>query len=107
VAHALATNLGAGDLDAALLADDALEAHALVLAAVALPVASGSEDLLAEQTVALGTQGAVVDGLGLLDFTTGPGADVVGRGQTDAQLVEHVDIEHFVLSLSLRSLVGG
>ena len=51
VAHALTTNLGASYLNAATLADDALEAHALVLTAVALPVASRSEDLLAEQAV--------------------------------------------------------
>ena len=37
VAHALAPDLVAGDLDAAALADDALEAHPLVLAAGALP----------------------------------------------------------------------
>ncbi len=43
VAHALATHLGAGHLDAAALADDALEAHALVLAAVALPVPGGTD----------------------------------------------------------------
>src|SRR3546814_10702473 len=35
VAHALAPDLRAGDLDAAALADDALEAHPLVLSAVA------------------------------------------------------------------------
>src|SRR5439155_4013390 len=37
VPHALPPDLRAGDLDAAALADDALVAHALVLAAVALP----------------------------------------------------------------------
>jgi hypothetical protein len=41
VAHALATDGGLGDLHAAALADDALEADALVLAARALPVAEG------------------------------------------------------------------
>jgi hypothetical protein len=54
VAHAVATDLRARDLDAAALADDALEADALVLAAVALPVAGRPEDLLAEQAVLLG-----------------------------------------------------
>ena len=49
VAHALAPDLRAGDLDAAALADDALEPDALVLAAVALPVLRGTEDLLAEE----------------------------------------------------------
>jgi hypothetical protein len=99
VAHALATDLRTGDFDTALLADDALEAHALVLAAGALPVASGSEDLLAEETFALGAQCAVVDGFGLLDLTTGPVADVVGRCEADPKLVEHVHVEHGVLSL--------
>jgi hypothetical protein len=66
VAHALAADRGLGDLDAAALADDALEADALVLAAGALPVAGRAEDLLAEQTVLLGLEGAVVDGLGFL-----------------------------------------
>ena len=45
VAHALAQDLGPGDLDAAALADDALEADPLVLAAGALPVPGGTEDL--------------------------------------------------------------
>src|SRR5206468_8374864 len=49
VAHALAADLRARDLDAAALADDALVAHALVLAAVALPVLGGAEDALAEE----------------------------------------------------------
>ena len=88
VAHALTTHGGLGDLDAAALADDALEADTLVLAAGALPVAGGSEDLLAEQTVLLGLEGAVVDGLGLLDLAVRPTTDVVGGGETDAKLIE-------------------
>src|SRR5690606_5840863 len=43
VAHALAPHLRPGDLDAAALADDALEPDALVLAAVALPVLRRTE----------------------------------------------------------------
>ena len=92
VAHPLTTHLGAGDLDAAALADDALEAHALVLAAVALPVASRSEDLLAEQAVLLGLERAVVDGLGLLHLAKGPGANVIGSGQADPEFIEEVDV---------------
>ena len=65
VAHALTTHFRARDFDATALTDDALETDALVLAAVALPVASWSEDLLAEESVLLRTQRAVVDGLGL------------------------------------------
>ena len=75
VAHALAPDLRAGDLDAAALADDALEPDALVLAAVALPVLGRTEDLLAEEAVLLGLERAVVDGLRLLDLAVGPRAD--------------------------------
>ena len=68
VAHPLTTHLGASYLDTTALTDDALEAHALVLAAVALPVASRSEDLLAEQAVLFRLERAVVDRLWLLDL---------------------------------------
>ena len=93
VAHPLTTDLGAGHLDAAALADDALEPDALVLAAVALPVPGGTEDLLAEEAILLRTQRPVVDGLGLLHLTVRPLADVVAGGQADAQLIEEVDVE--------------
>src|SRR5207247_115097 len=62
VPHALAADLGAGHFHAAAVADDALEADALVLAAVALPVFLGPEDALAKEPVALRLQGPVVDG---------------------------------------------
>ena len=52
VAHALAADLGGDDLDAALLAHDAAVLHAFVLAAVALIVLHGAEDLGAEKAVA-------------------------------------------------------
>ena len=93
VAHPLTAHLGAGDLDATALADDALEAHALVLAAVALPVPGGTEDLLAEQPVLFRLQRPVVDGLGLLDLAVAPLTDVVSGGQADTELVEHIDVE--------------
>ncbi len=79
MAHALATHLGARYLDATALADDALEADTLVLTAVALPVLGRTEDLLAEESVLLRTERAVVDGLGLLDLTVRPGANLVAR----------------------------
>src|SRR5439155_9213033 len=72
VAHALAPHLRARDLDAAPLADDALEADALVLAAVALPVARRSEDALTEEPILFGLQRPVVDRLRLLDLSVGP-----------------------------------
>src|SRR5207245_314418 len=83
VAHPLAANLLPRHLDAAALADDALVADALVLAAVALPVLGRTEDALAEETVTLGLQGAVVDRLRLRDLTGRPVADLLRRRETD------------------------
>src|SRR6478735_9244175 len=95
VPHPLTTNLGASDLDAAALADDALEPNALVLTAGALPVPGRAEDLLAEEPVLFRLEGAVVDGFRLLDLAVGPRADVVRGGETDTQLVEEVDVKHW------------
>ena len=66
VAHALAAHLGQRHFHAALLADHAAMLEALVLAAQALVVLDGPEDLGAEQAVTLGLEGPVVDGLGFL-----------------------------------------
>jgi hypothetical protein len=93
VTHPVAPDLAPGDLDAAALADDALEPDALVLTAVALPVLGRPEDLLAEQPVLLGTQRPVVDGLGLLDLAVGPTPDGVSGGQADPQLVKGIHVE--------------
>ena len=75
MAHALAPDLGQRDLDAALLADDAVILHALVLAAQALVVLDRTEDAGAEQAVPLRLERAVVDRLRLLDLAERPGAD--------------------------------
>ncbi len=84
VAHALAAHAAVGHLHAALVADHSLVLHAAVLAAGAFPVLLRPEDPLAEQAVALGAVGAVVDGLGFLHLAVGPGAtDVVGISQAD------------------------
>src|SRR5205807_2070685 len=88
VAHALAAHLGERHLDAALLAGDAAELHALVLAAQALVVLDRSEDAGAEQPVPFRLESAVVDGLRLLDLAVAPGADALGAGDRDADLVE-------------------
>src|SRR3546814_7672617 len=77
-----------GDLGAASYAHHAAVLHALVLAAQALVVLDRPEDGGAEQAVALGLEGAVVDGLGLLDFAERPRADQVRRGQRDLDRVE-------------------
>ena len=96
VAHALAANLLARDLDTAPLADDALVADALVLPAVALPVLRGTEDTLAEQAVLLGLQGAVVDRLRLRDLAGRPVADLLRRREPDPDRVEVVDVDQGV-----------
>src|SRR5699024_7716244 len=94
VAHPLTPDLGPGDLDTAALTDDALEAHPLVLAAVALPVPGGTEDLLAEQAVLLRLERAVVCRVRLLDLAVGPVADGLGGRQAYPEFVEEVDGEH-------------
>ena len=99
VAHALAANLGLGDLNAALVADLALEADLLVLAAVALPVLGWAKDTLAEQAVAFRLERAVVNGFGLFNFTVGPFADQVGGRQTDLDGVKRM-ISHILLRCS-------
>jgi hypothetical protein len=88
VAHPLATDAGQGDLDAALLADDALVLHALVLAAQAFVVLGRAKDTGAEQAVTLGLERAVVDGFGLLDLAERPRTDLLRRCQGDLDLVE-------------------
>ena len=107
VAHAVTAHLGTRDFNATTLTDDALEADALVLAAVALPVASRSEDLLAEQAILLRTERAVVNRLRLLHFTVGPVTNLVRFGEADFQLIEHVDVEHVVSLLSVALGVRG
>ncbi len=88
MAHALAAHLRQRHLDAALLADHAAMLQALVLAAQALVVLDRTEDLGAEQTVALGLERPVVDGFRLLDFAVRPRTDLLGRGQPDLDRVE-------------------
>src|SRR6202011_2186558 len=91
VAHPLAAHAGQSHLDAALLADDALVLHALVLAAQALVVLGRTEDAGAEQAVALGLERAVVDRLRLLDLAERPRLDLLRRGDRDPDLVKDLD----------------
>ena len=91
VAHPLTPDLGLGDLDAALVADDAAVLHPLVLAAQALPVGDRAEDLGAEQAVPLRLERAVVDGLRLGDLAVRPGPDLLRAGETQADGVEVVE----------------
>src|SRR5439155_537277 len=93
VAHALAAHLLPRHLDAAALADDPLVADALVLAAVALPVLRRTEDALAEETVTLGLERAVVDRLGLRYLAGRPVADLLAGCKPDPNRVKVVDVD--------------
>ena len=90
MAHALAADARQRDFDAALLADDALVLHALVLAAQALIVLDRAKNARAEQTVALRLEGAVVDGLRLLDLAERPGQNLLRAGERDPDGIEHL-----------------
>src|SRR5216110_3153071 len=101
VAHALAADLLPRHLDAAALADDALVADALVLAAVALPVLRRTEDALAEEAVTLGLERAVVDRLGLRYLAGRPVADLLAGCKPDPNRVKVVDVDQSALSTPL------
>ena len=68
MAHALTAHGRESNLDAATVADHTFVLDALVFAAGALPVLRRPEDLLAEETFLLGTVGAVIDRLGVLNL---------------------------------------
>src|SRR5262249_58495687 len=68
--------------------NDPGELHALVLAARALVILGRPEDAGTEQAVALGLEGAVVDGLRLLHLAVRPVADLLTRGQLDPDGIE-------------------
>ena len=72
VAHSLAAHARERNLDRALLADDALVLHALVLATQALVVLDRTEDARAEQAISFRLEGPIVDGLRLFDLAVGP-----------------------------------
>src|SRR4051794_35031825 len=88
MAHALATDAAQRHLDRALFPDDALVLHPLVLAAQALVILDRPEDAGAEQAVALGLEGAVVDGLRLLYLAVGPRQNLLRGRNRDPDLVE-------------------
>src|SRR5207245_8903131 len=72
VAKALAADFAERDFHTTLIADNAAMLHPLVLAAQAFPVRDGAKNFGAKETVALGLERAVVDGLRLGDFAVGP-----------------------------------
>ena len=92
MAHAVAAHLLHRHFDAAFFADDALVLHALVLAAQAFVVLHGPEDARAEQAIAFRLEGAVVDGLRLLNLAMAPAQDLVRAGQRNLDPVEGGDL---------------
>ena len=76
MAHALTAYLGAGNLDAALVADNALVADSLVLTAVAFEILGRAENSLAEEAVAFRLERTVVYCLRLGYITVGPAPDL-------------------------------
>src|SRR5918911_2092743 len=100
--HPVAAHPGAGYLHPAPLADDALEPDPLVLAAIALPVLRRAEDALVEEAVLLGTEGTIIDGLGLGNLAPGPLPDLIGGGEADGDLLQFVYV--YVALESLHAL---
>ena len=88
MAHALAPHARQRHLDRALLADDALVLHPLVLAAQAFVVLDRAKDARAEQAVALRLEGAVIDGLRLFDLAVRPGQNLFRARDRNPDLVE-------------------
>ena len=84
----VAAHLGLGDLNAAFVANDAPVLHTLVLAAQAFPIGDRTEDLGAEQPVALRLKGAIVDRLRLRHLAVLPRHDLLRRRETDPDCVE-------------------
>ncbi len=84
MAHALAPHLLKRHLNAALLTNDSLVLHALVLAAQTFVILSRAEYAGTEQTVALRLEGPVVDSFGFLYFAERPRSDPLRRGNGNA-----------------------
>ena len=99
VSAALAANLLLCHFHSTAVADDTLIADALVLSAMALIVLGGTENALAEETVALGLVGTVVDGLWFQDLTIRVLQNLFGRSQANGYLGKVC----FYLSFFLKS----
>jgi hypothetical protein len=106
VAHALAPHRRAGDLNAALVANDALITDVLVLAAVTLPVLGRTENGLAEQTILLRPQAPVVDGFWLEYFTVRPTFDLFRRGKTYPERTEALGFQHLPTTVPISHMLA-
>ena len=88
VTHALTAHFGQGDFNTALFADNTTVLQALVLAAQAFIVFDWAKNLGTKQTIALGLEGAIVNGFWFFDFTERPRTDFVGRSDRNLDCVE-------------------
>src|SRR5262249_42399288 len=84
-------------------ADDALVLHPLVLAAQALVILDRTENPRAEQTVALGLEGAIVDGLRLFDLAVRPRLNLLRARDRNPDLVE--DLSRHLRSKKIHNLL--
>ena len=88
VSHAFTADLAERNFDAATVADDAFVLDAFVFSAIALPVALGTEDALAEETALFRLEASVVDGFWILDFPMAPGPDHLRGSHLDGDRLE-------------------
>src|SRR6266498_5730768 len=84
----LAAHLRLDDLHAAFLAHDAAVLHALVFAAVALPIFRWAKDLRTEKPIALRLESPIIDGLRFLHLAVRPLTDFLRRCNTDTDAIE-------------------
>ena len=96
VPETLAPDLAERDFHTALVADYSAVLHPLVFAAQAFPVGDGAENLGTEQAVTLGLEGAVIDGLRLLDLAVGPVLDLLRRADSNPDCFETADVSHLL-----------
>ena len=86
VSRTLATHLLLGYLNTTMVTYDTLVTDTLVLTAMALIVLGRTKDTLAEQAVALGLIGTVVDGFGFQHLTIRIFQDLLRGGQSNGNL---------------------
>ena len=96
MAHALAPNARQRHFNAALLADDALVLHALILAAEAFVILDRSKDTRAEKAVTLWLERAVIDRFWLFDFAKRPSKDLIRRSDRYLDMIEGLRLDHGV-----------
>ena len=98
--HAFSADLGAGNFNAAAIADHAFIAYSFIFSAVAFPVLGGAEDAFAEETVSFRFQRPIVDGFRFFYFTVGPFPDLFRGRQGNAHTIK---ITYIYQGLSLLS----